>query len=104
MHGFASTEKLSAGADDRPAWSRTARVALSLAAAIFSYGAIDEQANSGRVWLVAFSIVGLVAVCSEVRRRRVHGERWSKRALVALAAPSVAFLVGSVQAALFHLQ
>ena len=104
LHGPTLTEKLRAGADTGPAWSRLARVALSLAAAIFGYSAIDEQVNSGRVWLVAFSIAGLIAVCSEVARRRAHGERWSRRALVALAALAVAFAVGGVRAALFHLQ
>jgi hypothetical protein len=104
LYGFTLTEKLCTSAGAGPALSRWVRVALSLAAAIFGYSAIDEQTTCGRVWLVALSLVGIAAVGSEVMRRRAQGERWSRRAFTVLAALSVAFMAGGVQAALFHLQ
>ena len=102
--GLTLTEKLRAGARVEPLLSRWARVALALAAGIFGYSAIDEQVASGRAWLVAISLVGIAAVGLEVRRRRIHGERWSRRASVVLMAVSIAFVIGGVQAALSNLQ
>ena len=104
QYGLTLTEKPRAGTGVGPALSRWARVALSLAAAVFGYSAIDEQTASGRVWLVAISLVGIAAVGLEVQRRRIHGERWSRRASTVLIALSIAFVVGGVQAALFNLQ
>jgi hypothetical protein len=104
LYGSTLTEKLRPSAGGGPAPSRWVRAALSLAAAMFGYGAIDEQTTSGRVWLVSLSLVGIAAVGSEVVRRRAQGERWSRRGFTVLAALSVAFVVGGVQAALFHLQ
>jgi hypothetical protein len=104
LYGFTLTGRLRGGAALRPAWSRWARIVLALAAATFGYSAIDEQVASGRVWLVGLSLVGIAAVGLEVRRRRVHGESWSRRSSLALIAVSIAFAVGGLQAALFSLQ
>jgi hypothetical protein len=103
-HRSTRTEETHACAALDLALTRWARVVLSLAAAVFGYGAIDEQTTSGRVWLVGLSLVGIVAVGLEVRRRRAHGESWSRRASVVLFVASLAFAVGGVQAALFPLQ
>jgi hypothetical protein len=104
LYGFTLTDRLRGGAALRPAWSGWARIVLALAAAIFGYGTIDEQVASGRVWLIGLSLVGIVAVGLEVRRRRVHGEGWSRRASLVVIAVSIAFVIGGVQAALFSLQ
>lgn len=73
-YGFTLTEKLRTSAGAGPALSRWVRVALSLAAAMFGFSAIDEQTKSGRVWLVAPSLAGIAAVGSEVMLRRTQGE------------------------------
>jgi hypothetical protein len=104
LYGTTLTQKLPAGAGHRPAPARWTRVLLSIGVAVFAYGAIDEATTAGRVGLVALSVVGAVAVASEVLRRRARGERWSLRALSMLLALSVVFVAGGVQAALFRLQ
>ena len=104
LYGYTLTDRLRGGAALRPAWSRWVRIVLALAAAVFGYSAIDEQVASGRVWLVGVSLVGIAAVGLEVRRRRIHGECWSRRASTVLIAVSIAFAIGGLQAALFNLQ